>query len=199
MNEDTPFKIKLNVFYSCLCSLLLYISEAWGDITSIQKQILEIERKAIKALIGVKLGTSEDIICTEINRADIIAVIKDRQHKFINKIIKLNSEETVAKGIYNLYKNHHNQNEGILYYYENLLPNNRTKTLEVKRNMIRNSDATMSKRYTELIGIPESDLFLYNSLANDIDRKDNISLEAVTSQLIYRNWQIQTAKNTDRA
>ena len=96
LNEDTPFKIKLNVLYSCLPSLLLYSSEAWGDITSIQKQILEIERKAIKALLGVKLGTSEDIIYTEINRADIIAVIKDRQHKFINKIIKLNCEEAVV-------------------------------------------------------------------------------------------------------
>ena len=95
LSKDTPFEIELNVVYSCLCSSLLYSSEAWADITTIQKQILEIERKAIKALLGVKLGTSEDIIYTEINRADIIAVIKDRQHKFINKIIKLNSEEAV--------------------------------------------------------------------------------------------------------
>ena len=89
-NETTPFFIKIKVLYSCLFESLLYSTEAWGNLSKVKKVLLETEKKALKSCLGVKAGTSTDLVYQEINRPDIIASINDRQFKFAEKIKKLN-------------------------------------------------------------------------------------------------------------
>ena len=57
---------------------LLYCSETWGSLNYLVKEISLIEKKALKACLGVKPGTSDDIIYTEINKPDIIATTYHR-------------------------------------------------------------------------------------------------------------------------
>ena len=44
--------------------------------------ILIKERKMLKRILGVKQGTSNDLIYIELERPDIISRIKDLQYKF---------------------------------------------------------------------------------------------------------------------
>ena len=67
-------------------SALLYSCKAWGDFSSIENMILMTERKALKACLGIKAGTPEDVIYVEINRPDIKAVIKHRQYNFLRDL-----------------------------------------------------------------------------------------------------------------
>ena len=58
---------------------LLYSCEAWGNIDYLRNELLLIERNALKAILGIKKGTPEDIIYVEINKNDIITSIYNRQ------------------------------------------------------------------------------------------------------------------------
>ena len=76
---NTPFPLKLRIFYGCMFSALLYSCEAWGDFSSTENMILLTERKALKACLGIKARTPDDVIYVGINRPDIKAVIKHIQ------------------------------------------------------------------------------------------------------------------------
>ena len=61
--------------------------------------LLAIERKALKACLGVKQSTPNNILYVELNRADIIAIIRHRQYSFYQRFLELDEEESVAKQI----------------------------------------------------------------------------------------------------
>ena len=95
----------LRVLYCCMFSSLLYSCEAWGDITCIAERLLLIERKALKRCLGVKSGTSDDIIYFELNQPDIVSVIQQRQLKFFNKLLSVDPKEAIVKSIMVHYAN----------------------------------------------------------------------------------------------
>ena len=81
-NDNTPFIIKIKVLYSCFFASLLYSAEAWGDLSKIEESLKATEIKALKSCLGVKNGTTTDLVFTEIDKPDILALIKDRQYNF---------------------------------------------------------------------------------------------------------------------
>ena len=80
-------------------SPILYSCEAWGNFNSIADSILTIERKVIKSCLGVKQGTSNDILYIELNNGDIKSTIMQRQYNFYKKFQALNAEDAIAKQI----------------------------------------------------------------------------------------------------
>ena len=78
VNESALFIIKLRVLYSCMFASVLYSCESWGDVTIITDKLLEIERNALKRCLGVKLGTTADIVYYKLNLLDIKLVIIQR-------------------------------------------------------------------------------------------------------------------------
>ena len=103
MNQDTPFKLKMKVLYGCMFPSLLYSCETWGDFECIKKDLLRTERKALKRCLGVKKGTTDDLIYFEVSRADIAATIQQRQYNFFQKINNLQEDEAVVKKLWNKY------------------------------------------------------------------------------------------------
>ena len=85
INRSTPIKIKLIVLYSCLFATILYSCEAWFNIDHLEEKLRLMEKKALKSCLGVKSSTPDDVIFQEVKRADIIAVIRDRQYNFFCK------------------------------------------------------------------------------------------------------------------
>ena len=71
MNESTPIILKLSVLYSCMFTAKLYCCKAWGDLEVITVKLLKLERKALKRCLGVKSGTTDDILYCELNTPDI--------------------------------------------------------------------------------------------------------------------------------
>ena len=104
VNESTPFIIMLRVLYSCMFASVLYSCESWGDVTIITDKLLQIERNALKRCLGVKLGTTADIVYYELNLPDIKSVIIQRQFNFINKIQSLSDGDAIVKDIWNVYR-----------------------------------------------------------------------------------------------
>ena len=160
INESTPFPLKLKILYCCMLPSLLYSSEAWGPLHDLEEQILLIERKALKACLGVKSGTSDEIIYTELNKSDIVAHI----------YMRLKQTECTAKNIWQSYKQAGNYTQKpFLAHYKNLTSDTITKNIEDRKDTIRQSTKTMHKRYLDLFNLEYSGT-LYNSMINDKDR-----------------------------
>ena len=98
-NEDTPFFVKMKVLYACLFASLLYSVEAWGNVNQLKEKLMKIERKALKRCLGVKSGTSNDLVYVELNKPGIVADIKDRQQKFYINILMLKQKGAIVKNI----------------------------------------------------------------------------------------------------
>ena len=119
-NADTPIKIKILVLYNGVFSAILYAAETWGDMTAVSERILQIERKALKRCLGIKSSTPNNLLYIELNRADVIATVKDRQHKFYQKLFALEEGSAVILDVLELCKE-----LTIVKYYEELHNNHR--------------------------------------------------------------------------
>ena len=74
-----------------------------------------IKRKASKAILKVKAGTSNDLVYHELRRGDIISKITDRQYKFFQKVFHLQDDGAVVKTIIEIC-----ENDIMVKYYSNL-------------------------------------------------------------------------------
>ena len=167
-NEKTPFFIKLKVLYGCVFPAILYSAEAWGDLNKIESTLRATETKALKACLGVKSGTTSDVIYAEINRPDIISIIQDRQYNFRMKIENLNKDEALMKEVWDLCDQQDNEN--LCHYYRNIQCNNAASNLNNRKSNIELSDQTMNIRYRSMIGFTNPTI-LYDSCLDDEKRK----------------------------
>lgn len=129
-----------------------------------KKQLLKIEIQLLKKILGVKNGTTTDIIYLEIMKPNIMSKIKDRQCKFFKKLRNLEPHEAVLIKILNLC-----DHIPMVNYYKNFSDNNFTEYLEQLKTRIMNSEQKMAIRYKEKIGLDHCD-FLYNSTCSDYYR-----------------------------
>ena len=168
-NETTPFFIKIKVLYGCMFAALLYSSEAWGDLSMIEKTLLVTERKALKSILGIKSGTSNDLVHHEINHPDIIAIIKDRQFTFAKKIKQLGKGEALVKEIWDMCIID-GEPTGMRRYYEEIKDGNCVNDVNTRKARIENSVESMGTRYRTICGIEPCSM-LYQSCLDDTKRK----------------------------
>ena len=100
-----------------------------------------IETKALKPCLGVKQGTSNDIIYQELNQPDITAAIKVWQFNFFKEYLELQEHECTFRAIWKLYDAVRNNNAvgNIRKYCENLKCNCSKANITEGRNRIINS------------------------------------------------------------
>ena len=103
-NIDTPIKVKLIVLYNCVFPAITYAAETWGDISTIKEKILQVERKALKRRLGVKSSTPTNLLYIELDLADIVASIRDRQHKFYQKLQSLQEGTAIVLDVLEMCK-----------------------------------------------------------------------------------------------
>ena len=120
----------------------------WYDLTSIKEKILLLERKALKRCLCVKMNTPDNLLYIELNRADIVASIRDRQYKFFQKINTLDNNSAVVRNIIELC-----EDLDIVKYYKNLQNDHCKRNLKEKKASSMNAMETYTKRYTELTNL----------------------------------------------
>ena len=168
-NETTPFFVKMKTLYGCLFASMLHSVEGWGDLSLIEKTLLATERKALKSCLGIKSGTQTDLIYHEIFRSDIIAVIKDRQFNFAEKIKKVGKDEALMKEIWDMCQVD-NQPTSLRQYYENAGDKNSDRNKSERRLRIETSEQSMCVRYRGIVGLEHCST-LYDSCLDDRRRK----------------------------
>ena len=145
VNELTPIEMKLVVLDSCVFGAVLSASECWGDISYIEKQLKEQELTALRAILGVKKGTTVDLICHEIRRCSVRASILDRQYNFYQKLCKMTGEDAIVKVMIDAFRD-----SRWLRYYTNLGSKNGEREIKEREERIRSSQNSMCKYYCEL-------------------------------------------------
>ena len=97
-NQSMPFSYKMMVFESVLTTKLIYGCEAW--FTEDYHVIDAMYMNAIKALLGVRKQTPNDVVLTECGVSTLKERIRTRQQNFINS--KLIDPEEPLTIVYNL-------------------------------------------------------------------------------------------------
>ena len=141
-NMNTPITVKLLVMYNCALGALLYGAETWWDVEAFKEKVLVIERKALKRCLGVKSCVSNDILYVELNKADIISSICDRQHKFFQKVMDFDESEALVRNVINLCSE-----LDIIKHYERLTGKQKESDIKLRKENIANATESMKLRY----------------------------------------------------
>ena len=163
VNELTPIEMKLLVLDSCVFGALLNSSESWGNVTYIEDRLRNAEMTALRAILGVKKGTTIDLILHELRRCSIVAKIRDRQFKFFEKLSGMSQDDAIVKLIMDMFSDGE-----MMKYYKTLHGKSGSQDMEEREQRIRTSQQSMCKYYSELGLISESQI--YNSMLSDYYR-----------------------------
>ena len=144
VNKNTPIEAKLLVLDSGVFSPLTYGAETWGDISVIKKKLLSIEIKALKVILNIKTGTSNDLVYFELGRGTIYSRILDRQFKFFKKFENLFPEESSCVSIYNV-----TRQTDFIKYYKKLHGHYYNEDIKDRRTRIATSDTSMISYYRD--------------------------------------------------
>lgn len=104
INEATPVNIKVQVLYTCMFSAYLYGVETWWKIDAVMDDLMLLERKLLRSILGVKQNTPDDLLYLELDKHDIMASIKHRQRKFFQRLLDLSPDDAIASKIVNQYR-----------------------------------------------------------------------------------------------
>ena len=163
VNEWTPVDVKIMVLDSCVFQALLYGVECWSDVSFLDQKLQDMEVKALKAIMGVKKGTTTDLIYHELRRSSISARIKDRQCNFYKKLSELSEEDAIVKTVIRICAD-----SRMIRYYESLSNNNTDRDINDRETRIMESESSMCAYYRELDLVRKTSL--YSSMLYDYYR-----------------------------
>ena len=157
VNEDTPIQTKLEVLGACMFSAYLYGVETWYKIDEVGDDLLLLERKFLKRILGVKSNVPDDLLYLELDLSDILTLVKQRQYNFYQNLLKLGEEESICRKLVSLF--HYLP---MFDYYRGLRENavKRSKASRIEQS--RNNTNTLSERYHKLIDLKYNHI-IYNS------------------------------------
>ena len=163
VNEWTPVDVKIMVLDSCVFQALLYGVECWSDVSFLDQKLQDIELKALKAIMGVKKGTTTDLIYHELRRPSISATIKDRQYNFYKKLSMLSEEDAIVKTVIRICGD-----SRMIRYYQSLIDNSTDRDINDRQTRIMESESSMCVYYRELDLVRKTSI--YSSMLYDYYR-----------------------------
>ena len=90
----------------------------------------------------------------ELNKANIVSTIRDRQYNFFRKFMNQNEDSAIAMNIWNLYNNNvDSESEGVIHYFQNLEPESKKKDIEARKERTNTSELSMTTRYREVTNL----------------------------------------------
>ena len=89
-NYDAPFAVKKKVLEAAFMSCILYGCEAWLNVPL--KMAESMYMKAVKALLGVRITTPNDLCLIESGLKPLKSIVQKRQKKFFEKMLDARSD-----------------------------------------------------------------------------------------------------------
>ena len=97
-NPDLPFPLKKRIAEACVLSSILYGTEVW--FTNNFGKAETLYTKIVKALLGVRNSTCNDVCLTEAGMPSLKAMIKHKMKKYLQeKIPKLEKDDPLFKAM----------------------------------------------------------------------------------------------------
>ena len=143
-NEHTPILMKLIVLYNCVLAAIFYCSETWYEIDQVSQEMLLMERAALKRCLGVKASTPDDIVYTEVNRANIVNKIKEQQYQFFTKLADLDGAAIVCDILEMCAE------LDVVKYYNELTNRHCEDEIQQRKERMNQAESTYVRRYVEL-------------------------------------------------
>ena len=157
VNDDTPIHTKLEVLGACMFSAYLYGVETWYKIDDVRDDLLLLERKFLKRILGVKSNVPDELLYLELDRADIITLVKQRQYNFYHNLLKLGEEESICRKLVSLFND-----LPMFDYYRELSEDAVKRNKENRLEESKSKNSTLSERYHQLIDTQYNHI-IYNS------------------------------------
>ena len=85
-NSFAPFYVKRQVFRACIISTLLYSCEVWFS-NCVDRSIIKIYMSCVKAILGVRDSTDNDLCLHEIMMPSVESLIQQTQLKYLRNVI----------------------------------------------------------------------------------------------------------------
>ena len=139
-NDEMPYEFKKKVFDAVITSKLLYGCEAWLCEKFIKIDALHMS--AVKALLGVRKQTRNDVTLVEGGINNVTKIVNERRNNFLKK--KLVDEEEPLSIVYNLCKRANTRGYQLLSKSNDVRAEN---TIEVTKERIT-ADENSSKLRT---------------------------------------------------
>ena len=79
-NYLAPLSVKLQVLLSCVCSVLIYSAETWGNVNN--KELESLYRQGIKCALSIRNNVNNEIVYLESDLYPLIIRIKFQQTNF---------------------------------------------------------------------------------------------------------------------
>ena len=83
-------------------SASLYVVETWYKIDDVGDDLMLLERKFLKRILGVNSNVPDELLYLELDRADIMTLVKQRQYNFYQNLLKLGEEESICRKLVSL-------------------------------------------------------------------------------------------------
>ena len=128
-----------------------------------EEKLNDAEVKALCAILGVKKGTTIDLIYHELQRCRIGSRIRDRQYRFFQKLTGMSQDDAIVKVVIDNFSD-----SLMLSYYRNLREKNGENEIRERENRIKSSQQSMCKYYVELDLMKNSQI--YHSMLSDYYR-----------------------------
>ena len=148
VNEDTPIQTKLEVLGACMFSAYLYGVETWYKIVDVGDDLLLLERKLLKRILGVKSNVPDELLYLELDRADILTLVKQRQYNFYQNLLKLGEEESICRKLVSLFNY-----LPMFDYYRRLCKDAVKRSKASRTEQSRSNTNTLSERCHQLIDL----------------------------------------------
>ena len=85
-NQEMPFHVKLKVLNACFLSSVLYSCESWINVSL--KPVEKLYYGAIKALLGVRSTTCNDLCLVEVGFPALQNLVQQKQKEFFKRLLQ---------------------------------------------------------------------------------------------------------------
>jgi len=149
-NANYPFTVKKQVLDAALLSALTYGCEAW--LSENLKPMQPTYMSAVKTLLGVRKTTANDLCLLEIGYPSLKGYVKDKQVKFLKKLIanRTNVHEDPFIYVWNLCRD---ANTTCARYVNRLLNSNgdlRISDIDMIKQRVQESDRSKFITYKDM-------------------------------------------------